>query len=123
MKEEYKRRGIRAEILWEKTYYNNDFFDTNDTKFGKYGGILFLYRFLIIKNLINNKRKLLIDPLIEEFGGQTKKEKVVSLREKLKGIKEWNLKGKRWEKADFFPSEVNKQLLKFKLKQYVKQIS
>ena len=24
MEKEYERKGIRAEILWEKTYYNND---------------------------------------------------------------------------------------------------
>lgn len=118
MEKEYKRKGIRADILWEKTYYNNDMFQLEK----KWQNLVMLYRFMILKNLRNNKTTFIIDPLLENVEGKTRKEMVGNLQDLLKGMKEWKLKGKHWKEADFFPTEVNKQLLKFNLQNYVKKI-
>ena len=112
----YQRIGIRAKILWEKTYYNNEMINLE----GKWSNLIFLYRFMILKSFRTNKKTLMIEPLFEKVKGKTKREMVGFLKDKLKSRKEWKLKGKHWKEANFFPSKVNKQLLKFKLKKYVK---
>lgn len=130
----YKRKGIKAPILWEKTYYCNDLIDESRTlkgePTGQWSGIAFLYRFLILQgskkcscgcNQIRNR--FMIEPLIEKYEGETEEKMVDNLQKKIKGMKEWVLKGKHWKEADFFPSEVNKKLLEFNLEKYVKKIS
>jgi len=121
----YKRKGIKAPILWEKTYYCNDLIDESRTRLGKetgkWAGIAFLYRFLILQG--TTKNRFLIEPLIESYAGENEEEMVGALQNLVEDKEEWVLRGKRFKDADFFPNEVNQKLLEFNLQKYVKKIS
>ena len=121
----YTHRRINAPILWEKTYYDNSFIDESKTlrgdETGKWKGVLFLLRFMILKGAIKNR--FLIEPTIKEFGGENEEVMVVALEKEIEGLEEWELKGKHWKTANLFPKEVNQKLLEFNLEKYVKKIS
>ena len=121
----YKRKGIKALILWEKTYYSNDLIDESRTRLGKetgkWAGIAFLYRFLILQGTMKNR--FMIEPLIETYEGENDEGMVGSLEKLIDDKEEWLLGGKHFKDAYFFPDEVNQKLLEFNLQKYVKKIS
>ena len=120
----YKRRGIKAPILWEKTYYDQNLIDVSRTlqgkETGKWEGVAFLYRFLILKGATKNR--FIIEPLIENYEGKNEEEMVGALQKLVEGKDEWVLGNKHFRDADFFPEEVNQKLLEFNLEKYVKKI-
>jgi len=121
----YIHKKISAPILWEKIYYNQELIDGSKNlrgkETGKWQGVAFLYRFLILKGV--NKNRFLIKPFIEEYGGNNEEEMVVALEKLVEGKGEWNTKGKHFKEVNFFPEEVNQKLLEFNLEKYVKKIS
>ena len=112
----YKRRNIKAPILWEKTYYGSDIIGGTEKE--KWSGVLFLYRFLILQGSVKNR--FLIELLIEEINGNNNEEMVGSLQKLIEGKEEWELQEKHFKDADFFPDEVNNKLKEFNLEKYVK---
>jgi len=112
----YKRKGINAPILWEKTYYQDEFI--GGTKTDPFQGTLFLFRFLILQGKIKNR--FLIEPIVDGFKSNSQQEVDDALVKKIGDMQEWILKGKDWKNADFFPEEVNQKLLEFNLEKYVK---
>ena len=121
----YKKKGIKAPILWEKTYYNNNTIDESKNlkgePTGKWSGICFLYRFVILQG--STKNRFLIEPIIESYEGQNEEEMVGDLQKKIGNKEEWILGEKHWKDANFFPKEVNTKLKEYNLEKYVKKIS
>src|SRR3972149_56679 len=107
----YKRKGIKAPILWEKTYYCNDLIDESRTRLGKetgkWQGIAFLYRFLILQGTTKNRFR--IEQLIESYVGENQEEMVDALEKLVDGKEEWVLEDKHFKNANFFPDEVNQK--------------
>jgi len=112
-------KTYKVPILWEKTYYGNDIIGGTEKE--KWFGVVFLYRFLILKGSIKNR--FLIEPLFEEIKGNNKEEMVGSLQKLIENKEEWVLKDKHFKDADFFPEEVNNKLIEFNLQKYVKKLS
>lgn len=118
-------REIKAQILWEKTYRDEEYFDNshdrNGRETGKWNGVLLIYRFLILKS--SNKNRFLIEPDCIEFSGNNEEKMLLDFENKVSNLEGWSKSGENWKCTKLFPEEVNKNLLKFNLEKYVKEIS
>ena len=118
------KKKTSKNILWEKTYRGENYFDNAHTLKGKetgdWSGVILIYRFLILGGV---RPRFLIEPDVIEFSGKDEEEMFESFERSVGYLEEWKLGNEHYTKCDLFPDEVNQKLTEFNLQKYVKKVS